>query len=100
MDNIRFEWDEAKATINVVKHRITFETAIRVFADPHHVTTQDRIEGGEYRWQTVGFVSGYSVLLIAHSWIEEGGVEVVRLVSARRATRTERKRYHGQDRDL
>jgi uncharacterized protein len=89
-----FEWDEAKAASNVHKHGIAFERAVRVFADPHALMEQDRVEGGEYRWQTIGLVDGLLLLLVAHSWTEyEDGTDVVRMISARRASAQERKRY-------
>jgi len=49
-----FEWDAVKAAKNLRKHGIQFEKAVAVFDDPYSITEQDRIEGGEYRWQTVG----------------------------------------------
>ena len=90
---IHFEWDRAKADSNVRKHGVSFETAARVFADPLHVSDQDRIEDGEQRWQTIGTVDGVQLLLVAHLWREEDGEEVVRIISARPATREERKYY-------
>lgn len=53
---MRFVWDPAKAESNHRKHGIRFEEAVRVFFDPLHLTVQDRVEGGEYRWQTTGQV--------------------------------------------
>jgi hypothetical protein len=53
---------------------------------------QDRFESGEQRWQTVGMVGGLLLLLVAHT-VRLEDVEVVRIVSARRADRKERKRY-------
>ncbi|MFZ1085115.1 MAG: BrnT family toxin [Terracidiphilus sp.] len=47
----RFEWDPAKAAANLRKHRVSFETATRVFADPNALFEQDRIADGESRWQ-------------------------------------------------
>lgn len=92
--NIRFEWDEAKAESNLRKHRVSFETATRVFADPFAVVEQDRIEGGEHRWQTLGIVEGYLLLLVAHTVRDDiDGTEVIRIISARRAEAKERKRY-------
>ena len=44
---LRFTWDEAKAAANRRKHRVSFETAVRVFADPFALSEQDRVEGGE-----------------------------------------------------
>ena len=78
----------------------SFSVATRVFSDPFAMVEQDRIEAGEYRWQTLGLVEGHLLLLVAHTvWDDEGGVEVIRIISARRADRTERKRYE-QNRSL
>ena len=91
---IRFEWDPAKAKSNLRKHRVSFEVATRVFADPFAVVMQDRIENGEYRWRTLGIVDGYLLLLVAHTVREDkDGIEVVRIISARRAEPKERKFY-------
>ena len=90
----RFEWDPAKAESNRRKHGVSFETATRVFADPFALTVQDRIEQGESRWQTLGIVEGYLLLLVAHTiWDDDEGTEVIRIISARRAEPKERKRY-------
>lgn len=90
----RFEWDAAKAEVNLQKHRISFEMAAHAFADPFALVEQDRIENGEYRWQTLGIAEGYLLLLVAHTvWDDEDGAEVIRIISARRAEPKERKRY-------
>ena len=94
---VQFEWDPEKAEINRQKHRVSFEMA-RVFADPFALVVQDRIVSGEYRWQTLGCVEGCLILLVAHTVGQfEHGTEVIRIISARRATATERMRYE-QDR--
>lgn len=95
---IRFSWDETKNRSNQRKHDgIAFEMAAQVFLDPFHLTRHDRIEGGEERWQTLGVVHGLTVLLVAHTITEDDDegepVEVIRIISARRATPRERKRY-------
>src|SRR5271165_1940552 len=90
---VLFEWDEAKAESNQRKHGISFEEAKFVFADPHAFSEQDRIEGGERRWQTIGLVAGAALLLVAHTVREEGPDEIIRIVSARRGNRRERTRY-------
>lgn len=94
----RFEWDPSKAERNARKHGISFDLALRVFADPLAWSEQDRIEGGEQRWQTIGMVEGRLLLLVAHTWIDddEGSIEVIRIISAREATRRERRRYEEQ----
>jgi uncharacterized protein len=97
----RFEWDSAKAASNLRKHRVSFELALRVFADLRAWSAIDRIEGGEQRWQTIGMVEGRLLLLIAHTIgeDEEDGqpIEVIRIISARIATGKERNRYERQD---
>jgi uncharacterized DUF497 family protein len=98
----RFEWDAAKAASNLRKHRVSFETAIRAFADPFALTDQDRIEGGEQRWQTLGVVDGYHLLLVVHTYRDkdedEQPVEIIRIISAREADRKERRRYEQETR--
>lgn len=90
----RFEWDPAKARTNLQKHQLSFEMAVRVFADPLALMHQDRVENGEQRWQTLGTVEGYLLLLVAHTVRDdEDGTEVIRIISARRADKKERKLY-------
>lgn len=91
--NISVEWDETKARANVRKHGISFEVAARVFADPLAVSVQNRIESGEHRWQTVGMVGGHLLVLVAHTVLHNEDTEVIRIISARRADKQERKHY-------
>jgi uncharacterized protein len=88
---VEFTWDERKDLLNRQKHRISFDTALHVFDDPYHVTTQDREVDCEPRWQTIGMVGAHNVLLVAHTADQESGA--VRIISARKATRTERRIY-------
>ncbi|CAG0945287.1 BrnT family toxin [Geobacter sp.] len=90
---MRLVWDDTKNRTNRAKHHVSFETASLVFADPFHVSVLDRVENCEERWQTLGMVGGIVVLLVAHTFAEQGGEEVVRIISARKATRKERQRY-------
>lgn len=73
-----------------------------MFADPFALTEQDRIEGGERRWRTLGMVEGRVLLLVAHTFRDEDEdgepVEVVRIISARAADRRERGRYEQETR--
>lgn len=89
---IQFEWDPAKARRNQQKHGISFEIARHAFDDPHALSEQDRIEDGERRWQTLGLVKDLLLVLVAHTVQGEGADETVRIISARRASRKERKR--------
>jgi uncharacterized protein len=92
-----FEWDDQKADINFRKHGIRFQEAAAAFDDPFAVSEQDRIEHNEQRWQTIGMVGGCLLLLVAHTVrFEDEGIEVVRIIIARRVDRKERRRYeHG-----
>lgn len=92
---IKFEWDPDKAAINLAKHGVSFEIATRVFADPFVLSAQDRIENGEQRWRTLGAVDElFLLLVVAHTvWDDADGGEVIRIISARRADRQERRRY-------
>jgi uncharacterized protein len=81
----------------VRKHGISFETAVRVFADPHRVEFIERIEDGEERWHAIGFVPDtLAFLLVVHAYPEPGNDNLIRLISARQATKRERKLY-GQE---
>ena len=85
------------------KHRVSFEIATRVFANPFAIVNQDRIENGERRWQTLVSVDGHLLLLLVTHTVRDGedGAEVIRIISARRADSKERKHYEqNQDRCL
>lgn len=91
---MKFEWDESKAEANRQKHRISFNVAARVFSDPYALAVQDRIENGEYRWQTIGLVDSQLIVLVAHTVrLDDDDSEIIRIISARRAEPKERKRY-------
>jgi uncharacterized DUF497 family protein len=94
---IRFEWDDAKSRTNRRKHGLSFETARLVFDDPFALMRQDRVVDGEFRWQAIGRVAQELVLVVAHTVREtEDGGGVIRLISARKALKGERKSYEEQ----
>ena len=74
---------------------MSFDLAELVFSDPRAVSRQERFENGKLRWQTLGMVrESLFILLMAHTVEDEGeGGEHIRIISARRATRVERKIY-------
>ena len=90
---MRFEWDEKKNLANRRKHKVSFETATLVFEDPHAISVLERIEESEERWHTVGMAGGVLVMFVAHTYRESDGEEVVRIISARKATPRERSMY-------
>jgi uncharacterized DUF497 family protein len=84
-----FEWDDAKAAANLAKHGIGFPTACRVFDDGFAVDFEDRtMDYGEMRRIAIGMVQG-EVLAVVYSERET----VIRIISARKATRQERHEY-------
>jgi uncharacterized DUF497 family protein len=100
----RFEWDPAKAASNLRKHGVSFAVAVRAFADPFAMTEQDRIEDDELRWLTLGIADGRCLLVVAHTIRDEDeegtSVEIVRIISARKADRKERRRYEQEIRQI
>jgi uncharacterized DUF497 family protein len=87
---VNFEWDPAKARQNRRKHRISFEEAATVFGDPLAITYPDPDHlTSEQRFITVGMSSVNRVLIVAHTDRNEN----IRIISARKTTRRERKHY-------
>ena len=82
-------WDERKAEANYRKHRVLFETAVRVFDDDHCVTRPDP-HSDDDRLRTIG-MAGLLTLFVVHTVYEDDGSS--RIISARLATRSERKLY-------
>ena len=87
-----FEWDEDKAKTNQRKHNVSFETARQVFLDNQRIEYYDLAHSiDEDRFVTVGMANG--VLSVVYTEREN---DVLRLISARRATEKERRAYqHG-----
>jgi uncharacterized DUF497 family protein len=90
---MQFEWNAHKDRRNQLKHRVSFETAMLVFADPHALSLPDRIEGDEERWHTIGMAGGVLLLLVSHTYRGTEDDERVRIISARKATPRERQAY-------
>jgi len=93
----RFDWDPNKAASNLRKHGVSFQTAVLVFADPNALVMQNRVQNGEERWQAIGVVEGLFMLVVAHTVREQDGIEVIRIISARRANRREKRRYEEEN---
>jgi uncharacterized DUF497 family protein len=87
------EWDERKAAANLRKHGVSFEEACTVFFDPLAATGADPDHArGEARWLTFGVSAAGRLLAVAHCDRDSA----VRIISARPATRAERRLYeHG-----
>lgn len=92
MGRIRLEWDARKEESNRRKHRISFELASPIFDDPLVYEYEEGKEHAEVRCRAIGQVAG-TLLFVSYVSFEEDGEEVVRIISARRATRQERRAY-------
>jgi uncharacterized protein len=87
--NLQFEWDAEKASSNVAKHKVTFDEAATVFADPHALDAADFADSD--RLVIVGVSRASRVLFVVYA--ERVERATIRIVSARRASPTQRKRY-------
>jgi uncharacterized DUF497 family protein len=87
--NDDFEWDEVKAAENYAKHGVSFEMATEVFKDPFAIERlDDREDYGEDRYVLIGMAEGALLTVV---YTERHGV--IRIISARRATRQEQDDY-------
>lgn len=93
---MEFEWDEVKNRKNFAKHGISFELARKVFNDPLAAYILERVENGEERWQAIGRVSNLPLLVVVHTYRDNNGREIIRIISARQASSHERKRYESK----
>jgi uncharacterized DUF497 family protein len=95
---MRFVWDENKSGTNLSKHGISFATAAKVFDDPRALSFLERLVEGEQRWKSIGWAEGVPVMLsVAHTTSEDGIEEIIRIISARKATPRERRQYEEGD---
>jgi len=91
---MRFEWDTEKEKLNIQKHGISFEQASYVFADPFALSQYDDEHSQiEDRWILLGRSLNDTILTIIHTFKEESGTESVRIISARKATNSEKQVY-------
>ena len=89
---LEFEWDEEKASSNLVKHRVSFLTAAEIFAYEIMERIDDREDYGEVRWIALGR-AGTEVFRVVYTW---RGDRLIRIISAQKASRDERDIYHRQ----
>ncbi len=92
MNSLRFEWDPAKASVNARKHGVSFEEAQSVFADERARVIDDPDHSDEEdRFILLGLSSSLRVLVVVHCYRAEDSV--IRIISARKATREEQRFY-------
>ena len=92
MESIRFEWDETKNQSNQQKHKISFDEAKTVFYDEEARIIDDTEHSeGEERFVILGLSKKANLLVVCHCY--RASETVIRIISARKATRTETKQY-------
>lgn len=92
MGDIRFEWDEKKNRQNIRKHGVSFEEAQSVFLDDHAMRFYDPDHSEDQdRFLMLGLSFTLRILVVCHCYRERD--EVIRIISARKATRQERVHY-------
>lgn len=86
---MRFEWDEKKNQSNIRKHGIDFADAVDIFNHPMLALLDEREDYGEDRWYSIGLIK---IMVGVVVYAERHG-DVIRIISARKATQWEVKRY-------
>jgi uncharacterized DUF497 family protein len=84
-----FEWDEDKNRANIQKHKIDFADIPAIFNGPMLVELDEREDYGEERWIGIGFLRDIVVVVV----FTERRQDTIRIISARKASKHERKRY-------
>ena len=93
MAELRFEWNRGKVTENKRKHGVSFQEAESIFYDEYAILIDDPEHSvDEDRFLLLGLSSAVRTLVVAHCYRESD--EVIRIISARKATRTEQKTYY------
>jgi uncharacterized DUF497 family protein len=87
---IRVEWDDKKAEASYRKHGVRFEEAVIALQDPNCLERR-LFENAEERWRTIGLGKD-NLLFVVHT-TRENGIEIIRIISARKANKKERKLY-------
>lgn len=92
MTDIKIEWDESKNVINKRKHGISFQEASTVFSDENALLLKDPDHSlEEERFILLGLSSSINILVVCHCYRSKD--EIIRLVSARKANKSERNQY-------
>lgn len=92
LHNIAFEWDSSKAASNFRKHAVSFELACEAFFDPFVHYLEDKMIDGELRETIIGLSTTWQLLYVVYVMRDD----IIRIVSARSATKTERETYENQ----
>jgi uncharacterized DUF497 family protein len=87
---MKFEWDELKNRANIQKHGVNFKDAVFVFSDHLALNIPDEFAEDEERWLLLGMNLKQQILLVVHTF---RGNDIIRIISARKATQKEKATY-------
>lgn len=96
LEGMLFTWDDEKEQLNIRKHNVDFEVAASVFLDTDAVYEFNSVDEytGEERWDTIGTIGGNLLMFVVYvERIQINGNDIIRIISARRAEKEERRRY-------
>lgn len=91
-DELRIEWDTRKDSINLKKHGVSFKEASAIFLDNNRIEIFDVIHSDiEHRFAVIGMVRDILLVIYTERW------DSIRIISARKATKSERELYYGKN---
>ena len=94
MKYIKFEWDDSKNKSNIAKHKVSFDEAKSAFYDPHaRIIADPEHSADEDRFVLLGLSRNLNLLLVCHCY--RSADEIIRIISARKATKSESVQYGG-----
>jgi uncharacterized DUF497 family protein len=89
----RFQWNKIKAAKNIKDHNVSFAEAATVFSDPDYVLQENKTEADELRFVAIGYSTKQRILFVVHCERENN---IIRIISAREASRTQREEYYAK----
>lgn len=95
-ENFNFEWNEEKEKINIKKHNLSFKEASRIFINDDTKIYRNKSPENEERYIAIGTIDYINTLLVVHAYREiylDEGIEVIRIISARKLGKNEVKKW-------
>ena len=95
LEGMLFTWNDEKEQLNIRKHGVDFRAAASVFIDKDAIIEYNSVDvyTGEERWDTIGILNGALLFVVYVERVTLHNSDIIRIISARRAVKEERKRY-------
>lgn len=95
---MKFIWDPAKEKINIQKHKINFTESCYIFPDQYSLKLFDKNHSeGEDRWITLGQTLNGNILLVVHAFVKMDDIEVMRIISSRKAIKRSKRIFREEE---